>query len=302
MSWALDEAPVTDSTQALVLLCLADWADDTGLCWPAVESIARRARCSETTARRHVRALERAGIVVRMTASNGRTSNRYRIIMRRQPGQIDRVGDNSPYRGDENTPSPAGTMSIHRADSEPGQIDRVDVVTLASAITNPGAGDTPTLAPVAPEPSMNHQEPPAAPGATTDQSWMVDSAAAAAASMTDEDLDPSRQRVDELREAIRDAGLGARWDRLTGEHVLTIARLVDVHGTKPLVDTAITLHRDTNPARFAQAWIGAWLAKPIPAAAQAPRPECTRDDCDHGWLDDNELGQAVRCPDCHPNR
>ncbi|MFF0817771.1 helix-turn-helix domain-containing protein [Rhodococcus sp. NPDC003318] len=58
MTWVIDSAPVQDSTQTLVLLCLADWADDSGLCWPSIDSVARRARCSESTARRAIRALE----------------------------------------------------------------------------------------------------------------------------------------------------------------------------------------------------------------------------------------------------
>lgn len=64
--WALDEAPVTDARHVLVLVALADHADDNGRgCWPSVTTIAARARCSVRTVHRALRELEAAGVIVR---------------------------------------------------------------------------------------------------------------------------------------------------------------------------------------------------------------------------------------------
>lgn len=52
-------------TELLVLLCLADHANDNGICWPSVATIARRARCSKRQAFRHLKALEDEGWIDR---------------------------------------------------------------------------------------------------------------------------------------------------------------------------------------------------------------------------------------------
>ncbi|EGR3967463.1 helix-turn-helix domain-containing protein, partial [Vibrio cholerae] len=33
----------------LIMLCLADYADDAGVCWPSIETIARKSGVSSTT-------------------------------------------------------------------------------------------------------------------------------------------------------------------------------------------------------------------------------------------------------------
>lgn len=272
MTWVLDQAPVADSTQAFVLCVLADWADDNGYCWPSVERVALRARCSESTARRHIRALEKSGIVVRAQASHGRGTNTYRIIVTNQPGQNDTPVNMTGFA----SPSPAKTGVINRVNMTPRQNDRVDNSTLAPVNTNPGVGDRSTLAPVTPEPSLNRHEPPAAP------------------------CEPQPpQPITQLETAIRAAGLGARFDRLTTTETATIETLILVHGIPALVASARRQHRRDNPAIFAKAWIQTWLAIPTPQiAAPAAKPECGV--CDHGWLPENAHGQAVPCPTCRP--
>lgn len=49
----------------LVLIALADYADDDGLCWPGFAHVAEKAECSELTVKRQVKALEDAGLLVR---------------------------------------------------------------------------------------------------------------------------------------------------------------------------------------------------------------------------------------------
>ena len=66
MLWALEECPVDDPTALLVIIAIADRADENGLnAWPAQSAIAERARCSERTVRRKLADLELAGVICR---------------------------------------------------------------------------------------------------------------------------------------------------------------------------------------------------------------------------------------------
>ncbi len=79
MSQIWDRAKA-EGNALLVLLALADFADDTGWCWPSMASIARKARVSERGARGIIRRLEAAGLLI-SEPSKGRTSSRYRVIV-----------------------------------------------------------------------------------------------------------------------------------------------------------------------------------------------------------------------------
>jgi len=48
-------------TALLVLLALADNADDNGLAWPSIPTLAQRARCGERAVKTHIQTLERSG-------------------------------------------------------------------------------------------------------------------------------------------------------------------------------------------------------------------------------------------------
>lgn len=79
--WVL---PITPAPK-LVLLALADWANDGGRqCFPSIRSIAARACISERQAQRHMRALEAAGwLSVSGAEAGGATSRRYRLAAAR---------------------------------------------------------------------------------------------------------------------------------------------------------------------------------------------------------------------------
>lgn len=65
-AWAMNRAPVTDPGQKLVLLALAELAADDGTgAWPSQDSLAVKALCSVRTVRRHLAALEHAGLIRR---------------------------------------------------------------------------------------------------------------------------------------------------------------------------------------------------------------------------------------------
>lgn len=53
------------STQKLVLLALADWANDDGLCWPSIATIATKSSLKMRAVQMTIRSLEDAGFVMR---------------------------------------------------------------------------------------------------------------------------------------------------------------------------------------------------------------------------------------------
>lgn len=82
----------------LLLLAIADHADDNGRAFPGVESLARKARASETTAHRLLRELVRDGELEIETGTGPRGTNVYHVVgvLAQQPeligGAISRGG------------------------------------------------------------------------------------------------------------------------------------------------------------------------------------------------------------------
>jgi hypothetical protein len=53
------------STQKLVLLALADWANDEGLCWPSINRLATKASLTSRAVQKTIRSLEKVGFIKR---------------------------------------------------------------------------------------------------------------------------------------------------------------------------------------------------------------------------------------------
>ncbi len=77
-AWGLMEL---DQSQTLVLLALADAANDEGVCWPSQAEIGRKARLKDRAVRNQIRSLEAAGLlsVSRRATPQGRKTNVYRL-------------------------------------------------------------------------------------------------------------------------------------------------------------------------------------------------------------------------------
>lgn len=83
-AWSLEEVM---GSEALVLLALADQANDEGFCWPSQEKLAPKARQSVSTLRRSLRSLEKMGLLTTITRSStrGRRSNLYLLHIGAKP-------------------------------------------------------------------------------------------------------------------------------------------------------------------------------------------------------------------------
>jgi len=66
------------STQKLVLLALADWANDDGLCWPSIDRLAQKTGMAGRSVQRIIRDLEQVGLVKRDEVVG--KGNRYWIL------------------------------------------------------------------------------------------------------------------------------------------------------------------------------------------------------------------------------
>ena len=125
MSQVWESGP-EDRGELLVMLALADFADDRGRCWPSIATIAKRARMTARSAQRILRKLESEGAVKISTGTGRAGCNEYVL-----------------------TPDARVTP---------------DAVSPLTPVSHPpDARVTPPLTPVSPEPSLNHQEPSGTP-------------------------------------------------------------------------------------------------------------------------------------------
>ena len=81
MQWVWDHAADVRGNDLLVLLALADWANEAGRCWPSVARLAAKARVGERTAQYSVRRLAARGYVGVERGGGRRYANHYTVRM-----------------------------------------------------------------------------------------------------------------------------------------------------------------------------------------------------------------------------
>lgn len=90
MSQVWEMADVSGS-ELLLLLALADYANDKDICWPSLPTLAKRARISERQTQRVIQQLEADGHIEVLERGNGAGhSSKYRLTLK---GDIQRKGD-----------------------------------------------------------------------------------------------------------------------------------------------------------------------------------------------------------------
>lgn len=90
------------SERLIVLLALADWANDEGLCWPKMETIAEKARTSKDGASRIVAWLEEEGYLT-IERGTGRGNNSTYIVHTEPSKGRCIKGDSKLVKGDAET-------------------------------------------------------------------------------------------------------------------------------------------------------------------------------------------------------
>jgi hypothetical protein len=115
MSAVWENAPVRQG-KLLVLLAMADYADERGACWPSVPNLAKKAHVSERHARRILRQLEREHLIVREKLTGRYEPNIYRIF----PGRGDILTPLKEKQGGH-LGQPGGTSATSRGDTQTPQ-------------------------------------------------------------------------------------------------------------------------------------------------------------------------------------
>ena len=116
---------VGSSTRKLVLLKLADNANDKGECWPSYQHIADHAEMGHSTVKTHIKALEKAGFLIIESRNDGKSSNKYILTLdagTEQPRQIQTRSGADPVSsepGQEETPTRSGADPVTRSGADP---------------------------------------------------------------------------------------------------------------------------------------------------------------------------------------
>lgn len=116
-----NEDPDLTGSRLLILLCLADHANDDGVCWPSIARLTKRARIDRSGIIRHLDELEAAGY----------------LVIERDPGRVNTY----TVRATRRTSATGGADATGRTNATPTR----------------RTSATPPVAPVRPESSVNHQ-------------------------------------------------------------------------------------------------------------------------------------------------
>jgi DNA-binding transcriptional MocR family regulator len=80
ISWALDHR-VHSVTEKVILLVLANYANEYGISWPSQRTLAENAACDERTVRRTLVSLEARGVIRRIARRRGNGSRQSDMIL-----------------------------------------------------------------------------------------------------------------------------------------------------------------------------------------------------------------------------
>jgi hypothetical protein len=108
ISWALDHR-VQSVTEKVVLLVLANYANEYGISWPSQRTLAENAACDERTVRRTLVRLEARGVIRRIARRRGNGSRQSDMILMSAfdgrkpapPGMLDDEEPGDPGSADE---------------------------------------------------------------------------------------------------------------------------------------------------------------------------------------------------------
>ncbi len=105
----------------LVLIKLADNANDKGECWPSYQHVADQCEMGRSTVKAHIKQLEKDGFLKIEARNDGKSSNRYLLTISK--GSIDSTRSNSdPVEnkpGQNTTPTRSESDPLTRSESDP---------------------------------------------------------------------------------------------------------------------------------------------------------------------------------------
>ena len=105
-------------TDKLVFLALADCANDEGLAWPSIATIARKSGVSERTVQRSIRVGELAGLIRREEVKGKGCKYHFNPRHSVTPDKVSRV-TNEAHTPDTVSPKPSRTINVDKAKALP---------------------------------------------------------------------------------------------------------------------------------------------------------------------------------------
>jgi hypothetical protein len=142
------DASTHSGTELLMLLAIADFADDAGNAYPAVGTLAEKCRMSSRNANFILTALRQSGELEVRANEGPKGTNRYKVLVGMKAA--------SPLPLKPTSPQPLKRASP--PDPEAHFTPEVDF-TLKPTSSTPEAGFPKPLKPTSDEPSLNHHEP-----------------------------------------------------------------------------------------------------------------------------------------------
>jgi hypothetical protein len=132
----------------LVLLAMADWANDDGFCWPSIPQLAHKSRQSERNVRYNLRRLEEDKVIDRVEHRGKGHRNEYQINLQNLQGLPD-----FDTKSGKNTSS---SITYKRKPAKPANLQNLQVATSkpASSDTKPASSDISHIKDARAEPSL----------------------------------------------------------------------------------------------------------------------------------------------------
>ncbi|MCB0384952.1 MAG: helix-turn-helix domain-containing protein [Bdellovibrionales bacterium] len=127
VGWII-ENPNLRGTVKLVALILADFANEKGLAWPSIETLATKTGLSRRQIQRILPQIEKAGLVQISKGTGRKQSHRYQFICEANGDKMSsfpqRNGDNLSRKGDMVSPDPIRTKEKKNAVSLNGMTSK----------------------------------------------------------------------------------------------------------------------------------------------------------------------------------
>lgn len=127
------KAKVGNAGRKLVLVKLADNANDKGECWPSYQHIADHCEMGRSTVKTHIKALEAAGFLTVMERNGGKSSNRFKLHI--SSGGSD--GKEGATRSESDPLSEEEEGSLTRSGSDPVRNEPGQDLTPSRSVSDP---------------------------------------------------------------------------------------------------------------------------------------------------------------------
>ncbi|NGO73469.1 helix-turn-helix domain-containing protein [Streptomyces sp. SB3404] len=243
----------------LVMLALADRADDDGFAWPSIEDLCERTKLSPRAVQKAISNLVELGELKVESGGGRRVRNRYTIIPKpctsdgvtsEYPGPSDGVTDGKPRTSDGVSPEETPHFEAetpHFATETPSIVRENPVKS---------AGEPPLEPPE--EPSGNHHNNPAA----------KKDRLTAARDAEEEDRLP--EEIVRLQDAMSGAGINLPW-KFHGDDMVRVINDIRRLGIPLMVEQAVKAEQSAAKAPFSSRWFyDSWHAIRTPVALDHP--------------------------------